>query len=244
MRLVEKSCPNCGASLEFNEKDKGCKCQYCKKSFEIERDSDNSEEYNLVYNDIRNPFLLLFAVPFIVIILAIVITSISMQNHLGSDHYSSSKINTQEEADHLITSADQLTNQMLETLERENNSFVNQSITGRHDTTYSYQKTGDPKLEKVYVLYQEDTNYLISIYKVMYHNYFNQSDVHTVYVPIIFEDVMNKGFNASLANGNNPAPEYYFNEEHSTYIYAYPSFDDCYNDVIKIHEEDFQITEK
>ncbi|MBR3210386.1 MAG: hypothetical protein IKF71_00415 [Bacilli bacterium] len=48
MKLIEKKCPNCGASLEFSENDKSCKCQYCKRGFEIERESDDSDEYSLV----------------------------------------------------------------------------------------------------------------------------------------------------------------------------------------------------
>ena len=52
MKLIEKKCPNCGASLEFNDSDKSCKCQYCHRAFEIERDSsisvaDIAEQFNL-----------------------------------------------------------------------------------------------------------------------------------------------------------------------------------------------------
>ena len=56
MKLVEKKCPNCGGELKFGPDDKETKCEYCGKSFEIERDekvSDskenllNSEMYSL-----------------------------------------------------------------------------------------------------------------------------------------------------------------------------------------------------
>ena len=47
MRLVEKTCPNCGENLEFDENDKSCECQYCKKWFEIERNLENDDEYTL-----------------------------------------------------------------------------------------------------------------------------------------------------------------------------------------------------
>ena len=50
MRIIEKKCPNCGAALEFNETDKSCKCNYCKRSFEIERDSDAPMEFEIVDN--------------------------------------------------------------------------------------------------------------------------------------------------------------------------------------------------
>ena len=52
MKLIEKKCPNCGANLEFSETDKSCKCEYCHRAFEIERDekinvSDIAEQFNL-----------------------------------------------------------------------------------------------------------------------------------------------------------------------------------------------------
>ena len=39
MRLIEKECPNCGAGLSFTKEDTTCKCEYCKREFEIERDT-------------------------------------------------------------------------------------------------------------------------------------------------------------------------------------------------------------
>lgn len=47
MRLIEKKCPNCGAELKFGFEDKETKCEYCGKSFEIER---TTEEKKDLYN--------------------------------------------------------------------------------------------------------------------------------------------------------------------------------------------------
>ena len=44
MRLVEKKCPNCGGELKFNINDKDTTCEYCNKSYEIERENDDKEE--------------------------------------------------------------------------------------------------------------------------------------------------------------------------------------------------------
>ena len=43
MRLIEKECPNCGAGLHFNKDDTTCKCEYCKREFEIERDTEKKK---------------------------------------------------------------------------------------------------------------------------------------------------------------------------------------------------------
>ena len=58
MKLIEKKCPNCGASLEFDETAKSCKCEYCHRAFEIERDNsldvnDLAEQFNL--NELKGP---------------------------------------------------------------------------------------------------------------------------------------------------------------------------------------------
>lgn len=53
MRLVEKKCPNCGGELKFGFEDKETTCEFCGRSFEIERDekvnNDNEERFNADY---------------------------------------------------------------------------------------------------------------------------------------------------------------------------------------------------
>lgn len=53
MRLVEKKCPNCGGELKFGFEDKETTCEFCGRSFEIERDekvnNDNDERFNADY---------------------------------------------------------------------------------------------------------------------------------------------------------------------------------------------------
>ncbi len=244
MRLIEKKCPNCGANLEFDENDKSCKCQYCKRSFEIERDMNDLEKFNLVFDKVQQPVKAFFFIPFIFafVVIVIIMVSIFSFNHSDVDHNSSSDIEeVEEEKNPLIVDASELTNSNMDFLEQKAFSVISQSVTGRSDTTYSYQKTGEPRLEKTYVASKEDGNAVILIYKVMYHNFFNQSDVHTVFVPAVFEDVHK---NLDLSKPKNPAPEYYFNSEKSTYIYAYGSLDDAYNNVVKPYEGDYKISEK
>ena len=58
MRLIEKECPNCGASVEFNENDKTCKCEYCKRSFTIERDKEDNKKIDprkIKLNEMKAP---------------------------------------------------------------------------------------------------------------------------------------------------------------------------------------------
>ena len=46
MKLIEKTCPNCGANLKFNKNDEKVVCEYCKKEFLIEEDKEH-KDYHL-----------------------------------------------------------------------------------------------------------------------------------------------------------------------------------------------------
>ncbi len=47
MKLITKKCPNCGASLSFEETDKKVKCEYCKQDIMIEREKPHTNSLNL-----------------------------------------------------------------------------------------------------------------------------------------------------------------------------------------------------
>ena len=248
MRIIEKKCPNCGAALEFNETDKSCKCNYCKRSFEIERDSDNLEKFNLVYNQIQKPFKVIFLIPFVFALIIFIIIAVSAFTQIKHTKEEGSSIiedieEKVSEKDKLVSDVSQLDNDALEDIDNKCSSILHQKITGRDDTTYNYDITGEPRLQKLYVAYKEDANSIISIYEVKYHNFFNQSDQKTVYVPVVFTQVKNN-FPFSLSNGKNPAPEYFLNDEKSSSIYAYGSFEEAYNGVVKPLEGEYTITEK
>jgi len=55
MKLVEKKCPNCGASIKFNDDDKETVCNYCHTSFDIEKDPAEKlmDSFNLHAKTIR-----------------------------------------------------------------------------------------------------------------------------------------------------------------------------------------------
>lgn len=47
MKLVEKKCPNCGAGLSFNKDSREVICEYCKKSYIIEKEESKDKGKNL-----------------------------------------------------------------------------------------------------------------------------------------------------------------------------------------------------
>ena len=79
MRLVEKKCPNCGASIKFNNEDKEVECTYCHAHFDIEKDPEDKIVDNFILHakTIRTMSKSIFIIAFIIIII-IMITFIIM----------------------------------------------------------------------------------------------------------------------------------------------------------------------
>ena len=255
MKLIEKKCPNCGAGLEFKDSDKSCKCSHCGSSFEIERDKnveDLVDQFDL--KPIDKAFSILSFVIFIVIF-AVAACFIAVVSHIV---FSNSKSNTTDgshddvisdiisdfnKEEDFIKDISQLSNSQISSIEHSSKMRISYRGEGANDANHSYNRTGEPRREKLYVAYKKDGNYIISIYKAVYHDFFHQENSYTVYVPIIFENVKD-GFDFDLGDGEVKAPEYYFNSEKTSYTYGYASFDEAYNGVVKPLESDYTITEK
>ena len=250
MKLIEKKCPSCGADLEFDENAKSCKCSYCKKSFEIERDENDIEKINLVFDKVQSPAKVAFLIPFILAIVIFLIAFSTMFfrfNNRSKNNYNDNKVtdvdNVIEEKETIIKDANELTTENMDDLERHASSVLHQSVTGRHDSEYAFSTTGDPRLVSTYVAWKEEENRVILIYSVIYQNFFHQEQQYTVYIPSVIENVKTDTFLTTKAK--NPSPEFYLNKEHSTYVYAYGSEEDAYNGVLKPLENDgYTVTKK
>lgn len=260
MKIIEKKCPNCGAGLEFSENDRTCRCEYCKRSFVIEQDksipiNNAANRYRLNAN--RNKVLaialismfapvffpiIIFFFIFISIIFASIV-AIPNAVHEQVTHSTIEKIEKSYDVEKTkeITSIDDLDDKIIERIKNNSRIYSKQLAKGKSDLQYSFQNCDSMNLEKIYFAYKEGTNSVITIYKTKYHNFWNQSDVQTVYIPMIYTNISN---NSNLLYGKNTAPEYYFNEEKTTYIYAYSSFEEAYNNVVKPLENEYKISEK
>ena len=81
MKLVEKKCPNCGASLKFNKEDSSVTCNYCNTVFDITKDptEELKEEFVLRAKTVRkmSKTIMIFSMVVFVIILLIAIIMFS-----------------------------------------------------------------------------------------------------------------------------------------------------------------------
>ncbi len=248
MRLIEKKCPNCNANLEFGENDKTCKCQYCKRSFEIERDMNDIEKFNLVYDKIHKPMKMMFMIPFIAffVIFIIVFIFIISSFNKGIENSDSvfEKFNDYiVDKENLLTDVNELKNTDIDFIDSFSSSQINRVAEGVNDANHSFSVDGDVTREKIYVLYKENYNKLVLIYKATFRDFFNQEDRHTLYIPVVYENI-EKNIISSLGNATVTNHVYYLNSDESCYTYGFASFDEAYQDSVGNDSEGFTITEK
>ena len=248
MRLIEKKCPNCGANLEFDENDKSCKCQYCKRSFEIERDVNDLEKFNLIYNQIQKPFKIMFYIPFIAAFIIILIISLVIFFSFKGPKVDNNSIYEEfqdivKDKELFIKDVNELSNTDIDLIENNASSKINHTAEGVNDASHSFSIDGDITREKIYVLYKEKTNYIVVIFKATYRDFFHQEDRHTVYIPVVYEKI-EKNVLSSLGNATIEAPTYYLTTDKSTFTVGYSSFEEAYQETVGVYNEEFTISEK
>ncbi len=246
MNLIEKKCPNCGASLEFSDTDKSCKCNYCHRAFEIERnnqpensDLDISQQFVLnEFNEVTKGFKLFHM--FFVIMFIIVAAFIGFCFFQVFRGFRDDNIGPFQSGPSYYTEVSELSNDDYEDIDFDARVTIQE---GEGEESFSID--GNRKREKVYVAYKDDSSYVIATYKVNYYNFFHKDQRFTVYVPMVYENINKKEFVDKFSNPQIQAPEFYFDSEKKSYTYGYGSMDDVYSNVIKpLEEKNYNITEK
>ena len=259
MKLIEKKCPNCGASLEFSETAKSCKCDYCHRTFEVERDtkidvSDIAKQFNLSelekgLSQLEEPakamgkaFIIIFSLIFIFIVSVVVLSFHGMSNN--KDVFGEEKDNKV-----IASNIKNIDNSSLKLLESEASSF--NDVKGENSTKYSY-KVEDNEMYKYILAYKDKKNYVFIVQKVLYINFFNNDDKKYVYVPVKYENVYSKldRFEDSTENiidgSKVDAPEFYLNDEKTSYIRGgYADYNQFIEEKINTLKNDgYKISEK
>lgn len=258
MRLIEKKCPNCGAGLEFEENDKSCKCDYCKRSYIIERENNDkksisAENFNL--SELKGPakifgtYILGSYIITSIVFGIVFITIIGLLIFFGIKSYNSTKDFEENYKDNyvveekVLTKISDVSEGEIEDIIRDSKFKINLTADGENNVSHSYTRDGDPELQNIYLAYKKGENRVIAIFKTTYTDFFNKSDSSTIYVPIIYENIKEGDFN-NLGNGKISAPKYYLSSDQKCYFYGYGSLDEAYSDIILPLESDYKISKK
>lgn len=243
MNLVEKKCPNCGANLSFDENDKSCKCEYCKREFEIERDTDSIDKINLIYHDITKNvskgFKYISIIYFIVFFVIAMVLSIVSFSIFHSNEDNTSILENNDDSSFYLQSLNDISNFDYEFI--DTNSKI--AIGSETNSNFYFHKVGNSKRICIYLLHNDNGNMLIPIYKDIYSD---GEITYTLYIPVIYENIkVEHGSIAhDIANAKVSAPQYFFNLEHTEYSVGYQDIDKLYDDLIKQYEKEYTITKK
>ena len=236
MRLIEKECPNCGAPVSFTKEDTTCKCEYCKREFEIERDTEKKKlDDQFILNELKTPFKIFSYITFgsfishaVVVFVTFIIIIIVAFNLIKGLNDSNSMFNRNA---YYVENVSDLSSSDYSTLDIQSRILITTKVNG-----YTGFYSNNLKREKVYVVSNKKSNYIIHIYKAIYTNITNTDDKHTLYIPIIYKNVKSKNNSIafSLGEGEISAPEYSLNG--SNYVYGYTDLNTLYNEVIKQYD--------
>ncbi|MBR6949520.1 MAG: hypothetical protein IKH54_04970 [Bacilli bacterium] len=240
MKLIEKKCPNCGANLSFDENDKVTKCDYCKREFEIERDAQ--DQINLVIGETGKSVLKYFFISHMVIgIISVIIFLVifgfvifGIYTGISSTNKSKARENT------YLTDVNDIENEDYVFLDTQATIKIRQE----NSLMVDFKQKGSLKREKIYVISNDNGNYLIPVYKGVYTD---NETTYTIFTPVIYENVKFDywgNITSNLGTGKVECPTVYFNLEHSEYSVGYENINDLYNATIKQYEEDYEISEK
>ena len=267
MKLIEKKCPNCGAGLEFGENDKSCKCKYCHRSFEIERDSkldvaDIAEQFNLnelkapiaaIYTAFFGSYIITTVVEILIFLVVFGLMAFGIFSFIKQENKSKNDIpvndipvndifsDDEDEQLQFISDISELSNRDIERISNNGKKYITDP-EGENDVSHHYKIDGVKNKEKLIIASKNGSNQVIVIYRVNYHDWFHQQDRHTLYIPVVYENVDIKL--KELANGKVSAPTYYFNSDQTCFTSGYSSYDEAYNAVVKPLDGEYQISEK
>ena len=217
MKLIEKTCPNCGANLKFNKDDEKIVCEYCKKEYLVEKE-DEGDDYYLVSSDIgkaviKGTFFTVFIIAFILILVVAGII------------FGSKAINGMIKANEEITSIEKISSSREKEIHNKSvdviNSFtiLNLGVTRKEN----FKNMG------MYFMKDKDGNTLFDVYKAVYTT--NEGD-RDVWVAVKYDNIAN---NNSFITGKFIGE---FKQVDFKYLLGYESCEELYNYITSTYSYD------
>jgi hypothetical protein len=264
VKIIEKKCPNCGAGLSFGEDDTSCKCEYCHRAFEIERDRDmfndanidDFDAYSLIGTGLKAFSMTTAGV--IIFMIAVFVLFIIFFINIASDHsgdtpsgggspvVENTPTPTPVPTVSVVKHVKEISNTDLKLLRSKAYGF--DDVKGERSSTYSYNNKDD-EIVRTIVAYKNDTNFTYLVIRVLYINFFDQDDKKSVFIPVRYKNVKpNLGYTDDeiLDSMKIDAPRYYLNGKKSTYIRGgYASYKKFFNEKIEpLKKKGFKVTVK
>lgn len=223
MKLIEKTCPKCGANLEFEPGAKEVKCSYCNKEFIIEGNDNNNENFNS--EDIK---LISNAGKGITVVAVIIISIIAFSIIC----FSALRMFNKEEGFGSFRTTDNLTS-VNNISKADQNKIEEKSLTELKDWNEKQEGVSLTSHKNLgyYLVYNDFNSNLYDVYEL---NYNINGTNHVVYTAVQYMNVNYKNEKLTVGNGT------IFGKILSYDMYSlwgYESIKDLYNDIDVDDEE-------
>lgn len=223
MKLIEKTCPKCGANLEFEPGAKEVKCSYCNKEFIIEGNDNNNENFNS--EDIK---LISNAGKGITVVAVIIISIIAFSIIC----FSALRMFNKEESFGGFRTTDNLTS-VNNISKADQNKIEEKSLTELKDWNEKQEGVSLTSHKNLgyYLVYNDFNSNLYDVYEL---NYNINGTNHVVYTAVQYMNVNYKNEKLTVGNGT------IFGKILSYDMYSlwgYESIKDLYNDIDVDDEE-------
>lgn len=219
MKIIEKTCPNCGANIEFNKGDEKVKCEYCKKTYVIE---EEKEDYRLVLSkQFTNMFMIIFVFSFAFIVLVGFLIAIGVGN--GAKKLIDSQV---VESSKPINSFDDISSETISAIHKKSAEVLNNDS---NITSFLYEQKEPFENKGMYLLIFDGGSTLYDVYMAKYEI---KGTVKDIYTAIRYEDVNKNAKNlyGSHLPNTNPSSE--------TFMIGYSSMEELYNNTVKVVKAD------
>lgn len=217
MKLIEKTCPKCGANLEFEPGAKEVKCSYCNKEFIIEGNDNNSENFNS--EDIK---LISNAGKGITVVAVIIISIIAFSIIC----FSAFRMFNKEKSFENFRSTDNITS-VNNISKADQNKIEEKSLTELKNWNEKQEEVSLTSHKNLgyYLIYNDFNSNLYDVYEL---NYNINGTNHVVYTAVQYMNVNYKNKKLTVGNG------IIFGKILSYDMYSlwgYESIKDLYNDI-------------
>lgn len=235
MKIIEKNCPSCGASVKFNENEQKGICEYCKKEFLIEKKYD--DDYLLTIKKSHRSTVFAIILAFSIIVFFLVWGIVSLARDFEKAHtfdYDNSKFQD------FVTNIQDIPDADYYTIDASSRVAIKKYLESNVD----FKLKDGLNRKKVYLLNKNDGdgNILICIYEGIYSDGENN---YTIYTPVLYKNVrfgVGDSVTGFLGKADVTGDKFYFNLEHSEFTIGYNDMNDLYSNVIEPLESNYKIS--
>lgn len=246
MKLVEKKCPNCGAGLSFNKDSHEVTCEYCKKSYVIEKEESkdkgkNLEDYYKLVEEFNNHpigkvsnvmaiIIFIFAFLFIAFVFISIIFSFAQYRNVDRLLPKIESI----KKDKYVTDISQIDENSLEMFHKESLNSLNARISYEYGEATEWNYTG------MYLLVEKSGNDNL-LYDVFKRNVTLDGKVYEMYGVVRYKSLKMGEDNAVINNFTGYADIPMTFIKGSQFIMGYNGNDSLYYKVIKSYSDEYVI---